>query len=214
MFMIEQTTGAILEEANSYVYTSLKNNLPKKYIYHNYQHTLATVEAAIEIGEGNNLSAEELEIVQLAAWFHDIGYIVSWKNHEETSAKIALKFCKDQQYPAPKIKMVVDCILATQMPQKPTNLIAAVLCDADLINLGNKHYITTGNLLREEWAITQREHFSDIEWVKYSIDFLSTHQYHTYYARHFLGPQKQKNIAMLKQLLLVHSLTDQQQIIR
>jgi len=52
------------------------------------------------------------EVILISAWLHDIGSIIyGRKDHHITSAKIAEKKLKEQQYPIKKIELVKKCIL-------------------------------------------------------------------------------------------------------
>ena len=80
----------LLKTAQSFSEEVLKS-LPHDYTYHNLQHTYEVVEAAALIGEKEGLTELELEDVQLAAWFHDLGYNSDPDNHEEESIKLMNK---------------------------------------------------------------------------------------------------------------------------
>ncbi len=59
----------------------------------------------------NEVGADK-EIVQIAAWLHDIGSIIYGRqDHHITGAKIAGKLLADLNYPPAKIKLVQKCIL-------------------------------------------------------------------------------------------------------
>ncbi len=160
------------QKVQRYIKTLFENDLDVKYVYHNYKHTWETVQAAIEIGKGSGLSDYDLLIVEIAAWFHDVGYIESWYNHEILSAQMAESYLSKSNWCTNNVQKIVDCILATQVPQSPTNLLEQVLCDADLINLGLEKHWEQSNRLREEWAITRNLVYTDKAWELYSIDFL------------------------------------------
>ena len=54
----------------------------------------------------------DVEIVELAAWLHDIGSILyGRKEHHITGAEIAEKKLREVNYPEEKIKLVKKCIL-------------------------------------------------------------------------------------------------------
>ena len=80
----------IIQKASDYVFNLMREKLPANHIYHNYNHTVDVAESAIEIAEGIDLSKEDTEIVVLAAWFHDSGFVESYEGHEEHSKEIAI----------------------------------------------------------------------------------------------------------------------------
>ncbi|MDH3649978.1 MAG: HD domain-containing protein, partial [Saprospiraceae bacterium] len=100
--------------------------------YHNLRHTVQVVNASREIGIALRLIPSEMEIVELAAWFHDTGYLTKPEQHEEASVGIACAYLHGLQYPARLIQKVASCIRATKCPQQPSNLLEEILCDADM----------------------------------------------------------------------------------
>jgi len=198
---MQKKTTNILKTARKYVFKLFKEQLDSKFVYHNYVHTHETVEAAKLLGEGNKLSKGELEIVQLAAWFHDTGYIQQIVGHEAVSAEIASDFLRAKAYPEEKITQIVGCIMATKMPQQPQNLLEEVLADADLYSLGSQEHFDKTDILRIEMEATRNVVRSKVEWLKDEIAFLSNHRYHTPYAQLTLNKQKTKNVARYTKLL-------------
>ena len=76
----------------------------------------------------------DLEIVEMAAWMHDIGSSVyGRKDHHITGAKIAEKKLKELGYPQDKIEKVKHCILAHRGSNsvRPETTEAKIVADAD-----------------------------------------------------------------------------------
>ena len=80
------------KEVETYIEDLFKEKIPGNLSYHNLEHTRYVVEQSILIGNESNLSAEDLEIVVTAAWFHDSGFVVKSKGHEDESLNIAREF--------------------------------------------------------------------------------------------------------------------------
>ncbi len=191
----------LLKSAQKHIFQFFKERLDSIYVYHDYTHTFETVEAVRELGVGNELKKKELEMVQLAAWFHDTGYVDTVEGHEEASLKYARAFLEEHEYPAEKIEIIEACILSTKMPQNPKNIYEEVLCDADLHHLGSKNFFEKSSLLRLEWANRKALDGDDIGNLKDEIAFLSTHRYHTPFAQLNLNQRKFKNVRALKENL-------------
>jgi predicted metal-dependent HD superfamily phosphohydrolase len=191
----------IVLKAEEFVSALFLANLDVKHIYHNFEHSRDVASAAKLIGENENLKKSELEIVELAALFHDTGYIETVKGHEEKSAEIARKFLAENNYELDKVEMVVGCILATTVPQKPISPVEKVICDADLIHLGRNDFAEKSELLRYEIEQTCDKHFSDSEWITNSISFLSSHEFHTEFAKQNYGKKKNENLFDLQKKL-------------
>ena len=80
--------------------------------------------------------------MHLAAWFHDIGHLIKYKGHERESQKLAWNWLQRESYPSDKMKIILSCIAATQLPQTPKNLLEQVICDADLFHLSLEEYLS------------------------------------------------------------------------
>ncbi len=191
----------LLKMAGEYVTQYMQKHFPDDISYHNLSHISEVVHAAEEIGKAIGLNDEELEIVLIAAWFHDIGYYKGQEGHEKRSVEIAGKFLSKNKYPKKKIDLVSSCIMATKVPQNPVNNLDEILCDADLYHLGSSKFIEKS---RELWDETKAKD-NDLEyyeWLKSSRDFLNAHHYHTTYARKLLGPKKDENLRRLEERIV------------
>ncbi len=191
----------ILLQVEEFVYTLLSEKSSSHQVYHDIYHTGEVVKSAEEIGGKAGLSDSDLEIVLIAAWFHDTGYVESGIDHETRSAEFAGNFLKEHNYDEDKIIKVIACIMATKVPQNPKSLMQQVLCDADLHHLGKKKFFEKNELFRTEEEIARNKIYPDFEWIKNSISFLNEHQYFTDYAREKFDEGKQKNLLKLQKQL-------------
>src|SRR6478735_8913541 len=106
-------TTKILGEVVPYVFNLLRDKLSPQYLYHNFYHTSEIVKSCNELGKLAELNGEELEILELAAWFHDTGFINGYKDHEVESMRIAEDFLTMADYDKGKTAKVLSCIKAT-----------------------------------------------------------------------------------------------------
>ena len=90
------TENNIVSKAQAYVESLLNEKLAKDIFYHNYPHTERVAKVAEEIARETKLPKDELEILMLAAWFHDTGFINDYENHEMESQKIATEFLQKE----------------------------------------------------------------------------------------------------------------------
>lgn len=179
----------------------LQNQLSKDLCYHNYDHTKMVVEMVREIGEAEQLSADELEIVLIAAWFHDTGFVELYDGHEAYGAKLAESFLKTHNATAEKIELVNECILVTEIAKTPENKLQQVMRDADISHVAKKEYEEYSSRLREEWGVVMDKHYSDIEWYEISMNFLSNIAFYTSYGKEVLNAKKEKVREKLKNKL-------------
>jgi len=184
----------IIKAAENFISDLFSEKLSPNMIYHNYAHTLDVVNNSIKIGTKSGLNDSEVEIVTLAAWFHDSGYTVTYNGHEDAGKEIAAKFLNEHNYDPGKINLVLGCINSTKMPQAPQNLMEQVICDADLIHFGQEDFFEYSELLKTEWETMGINHVSEADWYKASVDLLSTHRFFTQYARRKFSQQQSVNL--------------------
>ncbi|MEM6877390.1 MAG: Pycsar system effector family protein [Bacteroidota bacterium] len=205
--MSHQPTPTIaVNEVAAYVEQYIRDNISKKYVFHNFQHTLAVAHAIEQLMQHFKLSDEDKEVLTYAAWFHDLGYDQGWEEHEQRSAELAVTFISERKLLSQEqIEKVKQCILATKMPHNPQNLLERILCDADLSHLGDHSYWDRCGRVRQEYALTRELIMSDQEWIDFELNFMLAHSYHTPEAQELFGEQKDRHVRQLlkrkKQLL-------------
>lgn len=183
----------LFDGIKKHIFSLCKNDLPPQVVYHNFDHITDVVNAVEEIGKAEGLSENDLELLLIAAWFHDIGFINTIDNHEDSSKVIAKTYLAKINYPNDKIELVLELIEATRMPQNPKNKLEEVICDADLFHLGCENFTEKSNLLQSELAQLCDKHFTELEWLNKNLDFLKNHNYFTNYAFSKLNSQKTAN---------------------
>ena len=190
---------SIQEQAQQYVRSYFDSHVNEQLIYHNRVHTEKVVEAASKIGHHYQLSDREYFIVVVAAWFHDLGYFQGGPaGHEGRGAEMAAGFLSGTGVDHSVVESIKKCILATKIPQHPTNLLENIVCDADLFHLGTEEFPSRNKLMRKEAEALQGKKISKEEWRKGTIRFLESHTYFTDYCRLLLNEQQQKNLDKLK----------------
>ncbi|WCT11415.1 Pycsar system effector family protein [Mucilaginibacter jinjuensis] len=189
----------LLDQVCDYVLNYFKTHNTDNFIYHNKKHTEDVARAVTQIANHYQLNDRDFFCVSAAAWFHDLGYMVSILNHEEHSIAIARAFLIEHAADAEDIKTIETCIQATKMPQAPVSLLDKIICDADLFHLGTDDFAKKDQQLLEEYNILNHADLSKLVWRQKSIKFLEAHQYHTDYCRLLLDSQKQKNLDELKE---------------
>ncbi|MCB2203962.1 HD domain-containing protein [bacterium] len=189
---------SLTEQASSHVFKHFTKHLGKDYSFHNFAHTAEVVEAVVEIGEASGLQGQDLEVVVLAAWFHDTGITEVYTHHEQASADFAERFLKKRQYDRDAIAAVRNCILVTELDVAPTTLQEKVICDADLLHIGRKRFWSRAQLLRQELAAVAKQEFSEEEWLRKQVTFLEGRTFYTDYARAEYQDRLDKNLATVK----------------
>lgn len=202
--VISLLDSTMVKKAALHVQSLFQAYLPATLAFHDLFHTQQVVHAVKEIGLGCRLPASDIELLLIAAWFHDAGYIAGYQDHVELSQEIAKNWLKQEGMPATDRLKIIKCIGATQMPQSPRTILEEVICDADLIHLSAENYLSRLSMLREEWKNTFGKKSSERSWLTSNIDFLTNHFYLTHYGQKVLEERKEKNISHL--LLLLQTL--------
>lgn len=194
--------ASILEKVQEFVLKTLNEKLPNGFLYHNFNHTQRVVKHVKELIEAEKLNSDDSEVLELAAWFHDIGHINGCKNHEEKGAEITRDFLTKQKYSEDKIKIIENCIKATSMRVEPNGQLEEMLCDSDFSHFSSKNYDEVSALLREELKQLDINTYTDKEWVKENIKMFNKH--HRFYTPHAIKtwqPKKNKNLLALNKQL-------------
>lgn len=190
--------SAIYNKVEEYVSNLFAQSHDERLIYHNLQHTQKVVSRAKEIACHYNIIESDMLVVQVAAWFHDTGYLSAEPAmHEEKSVELMKNFMKD--FPGEKnlVTGIEECILATKASVKPLNLLQQIMVDADTYNLGTKEFNTTNYQVYKEHTARNGE-MSMRDWNRQALKFLKNHQYYTSYCKELLTETKKKNIKKLK----------------
>lgn len=192
----------VVSAAKKYVKSLFAKADEKTLSFHNWNHSLNVFEAANLIANNTKgVSEDQNQILQLAALFHDVGYINFPKDHEIKSTIIAANFLNEKKYPQQKIKEVERIILATKLHHNPEDVLERIIIDADLSHLGSEDYMgTTYKLLFQEVFCGLSNPISAKDWSRISIDFFYKHQYLTEFAQTHFGKNKEKNLQKMKQL--------------
>jgi predicted metal-dependent HD superfamily phosphohydrolase len=194
----------IKQEAEKWVKTYFATRPNPSLVYHNDFHTFQVVEAATIISNHYQLDEEEAFIVNIAAWFHDTGYlsVENSVHHEERSAVFAEDFLLSHGVDSDIIGKVKACITATVSPQKPHNLLECIVCDADLFHFGTDEFKNRSKLMRKEMEAVSGNEINKKDWKNSTISLLENHHYHTDFAQLLLNDQKQRNLENLKKEML------------
>ncbi|EOR96486.1 Metal-dependent phosphohydrolase [Arcticibacter svalbardensis MN12-7] len=190
---------ALQKDASDYVSHYVRQHHIPELLFHNNAHNKDVIEAAKKIAQHYKLNDKDYFIVITAASFHDIGYYNgAAKDHEERSAEMAETFLSDKGVDEETIRFVKQCILATRMPQNPTNLLEKILCDADLFHLGTDDFSERNRLMRKEAELMGKGKTKG-EWRRKTISLMEHHTYQTDYSRLLLNEKKQENLNKLIQ---------------
>ena len=189
----------IVQRAASHVRRLFAQADTAHFYYHSLAHTEQVVHYVAEIGASESLPAEELQILQVAAWFHDVGHLGSpMENHEMRSVTAAKKFLQDEQVGDENfIQRVADTILATRIPQTPTGKLGEIICDADVYHFGLPQFRKTNKLVRQELKARGYNALTK-DWKRRSLRMLELQHFFTPSVRQKLEAGKSENIRWMR----------------
>ena len=197
MSLMNQTVNKV----SAYATKMLKEDLPPDLYFHDWYHTNKVASVSYRIAEASEVSGDDFEVLMIAAWFHDLGFVKSYNEHEKYSEELAESFLMNWNYESEKLTKVINCIKATRMPQSPNTFLERILCDADMAHLGSHDYLNRLTLLRKEWFVKLKKTCKDEQWYMENVRFLERHKYFTLYGWAFYHGEKLKNRDRLKSLI-------------
>lgn len=188
----------LLNDAREKVGEIFSNEVDPKYAYHNMDHTLKVVAAVRVLMDQADLSDSEKEMLLLAAFFHDSGFIDGQPNHEIRSANIADKWLEKRGYPEDRRKIISRIIQSTHVDAIPELELGKLLKDADLSGLASKYYFVESEKLRQEWENLSGVNMEEIDWLKTNRAFQKEHYYHSAAGKKLYDTGKKANQKILK----------------
>jgi predicted metal-dependent HD superfamily phosphohydrolase len=200
---MEKIDDKLVEEAKEFVTVLLTHELSKNCLFHTIGHTLDVLKNAEIIGTYCKLDPDKLNVLRVAALFHDVGYVDSYQDHEKYSAEKARSFLKARHVDEKTIRQIEKAILATKTPQNPQDKLSRILCDADLMNLTFDEYFEHLDLMRKEWEQVGKTKIDRQKFYISTLEFFRSHEYHSRYGKNILQPKKELTERKIKDKVLV-----------
>ncbi|MEJ7625242.1 MAG: YitT family protein [Ferruginibacter sp.] len=190
------------EKAYAYLLPQLQKDLPSYLTYHNADHTIQVIETTSRLAIAEGVNDVDKMLLMTAALYHDAGFLHGQANHEETSCTLAKETLTQFGYTQQQVNAICRMIMATKLPQAPTDKLECILCDADLHYLGTDQFSDNiENLFREfkhQGLVKDRRGWDDLQ-----NRFLKTHRFFTPAANQLYAARKEENVKGL------HSQTSQ-----
>jgi len=175
----------------------MEEELPGNLFYHGLHHTIDMYNSAVAIAKSEKIKGRELDLIKIAALFHDSGFINKYKGHELEGCKLARKYLPEFGCSVEDIARICNMIKATEVPQNPENLLEQIICDADLDYLGTERFKKIGSTLFQELNAWGHK-LDDKAWNKIQVSFLENHKYFTNTSKKLREPVKQEHLLRLK----------------
>jgi predicted metal-dependent HD superfamily phosphohydrolase len=186
--------------AKEFILNKLKTGLNPDLYYHCYNHTLDVYRSAVKLAKLEKIEKKDLTLLETAALFHDSGFLLGYKDHEDCSVKFAKTHLPAFGYSEADIKVICSMILCTKLPQSPKTVLVKILCDADLDYIGRDDFFMIANQLLCEWNVNGMPTTLK-KWYHIQVDFLSNNDYFTKSAKHLRIEKKKNNLSQILDLL-------------
>lgn len=186
--------------AKAFILDKLETELSNKLTYHGLHHTLDVLYITDELCYLEKVPPYETLLLKTAALFHDSGFIISNRNHEELGCTIARRHLPQFDYTSRAIEQICGMIMATKIPQSPKNYLEQILCDADLDYLGRDDFYDIGGTLFKELK-TYNVLDTEEAWNKLQVKFLQAHRFFTRTNRQRRTSRKHKYLTELQTLV-------------
>lgn len=164
--------------AKAFILDKLDRELSDKLSYHGLHHTLDVLYITEELCSLERVNPYEALLLKTAALFHDSGFTIDNKNHEELGCQIAQAHLPNYGYSPSEIDIICGMIMATKIPQTPNNFLEQIICDADLDYLGRDDFYDIGATLFKElkaYKVLETEE----AWNRIQVNFLENHTFFT-----------------------------------
>lgn len=182
------------KDLEEHVLGMLRKQLPRDLYYHGLHHTIDVLRSAQMIASEEGVTDDEMILLKAAVLFHDSGFTKIYRNHEELGCDMAKAELPAYGFTPAEIEKVCGMIMATKIPQRPTNKLEYIIADADLEYLGTDQFWKIGDTLFQEIKAYLNVD-SERQWNIIQMNFLKSHQYHTEFCRKNREPLKQQHLA-------------------
>ena len=182
----------------------LKSELPPHLWYHTAAHTDDVIHEALVFSMLDGVEERELELLTIAAAYHDAGFIQQPNDNEGIGAAMAARAMSDAgRYESSEIALVTlmieDTVLrpvAHGIAQVPRSTLSRYLLDGDVSNLGRPDFSEKAELVRQELGVP-----ADRAFFEFVLRLMKSHQWYSEPARRLRQKQKEENIAALSNLI-------------
>lgn len=167
--------------------------------FHDYKHTATVAENCRKAAQIISLNREKALLLEIAAWFHDVGYIYTYQQHEKKSIELMQQFLEKHSIKKESIAQIEAMIAATEVGVKATTFLGLLLKEIDLSYGATQNFKQRGDDLRKEWSININKTYSEGAWKQLQFDFINQLSFESDYGKTYLQPLVNQNIEKLYQ---------------
>ncbi len=191
----------------------LEKELPRDLKYHSLEHTVDVLNGVALLGLKDGLGERDLTLLGIAAAWHDTGFIIQRANNEPIAVRwVKEAMQRDGGFSESEIEDVSQAIMETQIQfdpetkalyQRCSGRLSPWLLDADLSNLGMRHFMERSVLVHAEMLGKDISSVQDLNdpagktYVASTIRLLARHKWHSDAAKELFETQKRLNLCRL-----------------
>jgi len=184
----------------------LEQNLSPQYCYHSVEHSIEVLRDSVSYAFLDGISDKDLQLIAIAAAYHDSGFLLSAQNHEEESVRLVMEALSlEEVWSLEDQATISQIILDTKVVQPnekywkpPKHPLSRYVLDADVSNLGQSNFLYKTELICREIG-AERDLF-----LRQALSFIERHRWYTLPAKQLLQSVKEQNIRALRKLLGVN----------
>lgn len=190
---------SLIEAVEKHARKEFSKKVWETFPYHNLTHTEFVVDLCKEMSDALELPPDQVEILLIAAWFHDLGYTNSYPMHEAASQDLAKEYLEKAGYEKHSIRTICELIESTRVDYfNHKTLLEQIMFDADRGSVGQPDFFALGDKLRDEWDMHDFALFSDEGWNALQVRYLENTQFKTSYSIKKYGKQRLSNLRQAK----------------
>ncbi|MBK6930643.1 MAG: hypothetical protein IPH12_07110 [Saprospirales bacterium] len=187
-FSTDPADTPLLRAVRGHVLQRWNDQHDSRLVFHNYAQAAAVADLAAAIARAGGLSEQAMEIAQIAAWFHNMGYLYDATQPVESGAIRAEFFLAEQQCPVDVLQRVRQCITAALSDARPKTPEARVLSDAIRAYDWVETYEQRMPLLRLERELFSGMPERDADWLQFLHTQIQNGIFFTAYAKKAYEP--------------------------
>jgi hypothetical protein len=177
------TETPLIKRAKTYLISTIGQKQDGRLLVHNYALSIALSGLAFDLGSKEQLTAEQLELVQLAALFLPSGFYFNYQQPASYSIRIASQFFDAEPSPYNDKALVLELINRLLNKQGPSNAAGKVLSDSYYVHLFLLQQEERHPLLQLERDFMLTHRYTKAEWAKLLLDELLRVQLYTHAAQ-------------------------------
>ncbi|MDX1666218.1 MAG: hypothetical protein R3350_03270, partial [Saprospiraceae bacterium] len=195
------SSSEIVADAHAHVLDLFNRRQDSRLVFHNYQLALETNNRVYELAREEKVSAESVEVAQLAAWFLYTGYLFEYEDHLTHSLRQLEGFLSEADYAGHRKLLVMRCLQTIGRGDPPSDQAERLLSDAHQVSSYLSEYREKNPLLRLEREFMNGQRMERAEWASLQLQELLSVQLYFPFTRTAYGSELAQHILYQKKRL-------------